>query len=1110
MTVQAKSLGFARLVGSFVTLIVVLSTVSTTTATAAESAWWHVTSELIPGTLFRGGEGQVLVVVSNLGNAAASGATVPVRVTDVLPAGLTATSVNGIAGAAAIRGEPECSVSPLECKYTGPLPPYERLEITITVKVAENARSGDENKISVVGGGVPGTSATQPVTVGTSPTPFGVEKYEFLPENEGGSLDTQAGSHPFQFTTFFSLNQTTEAAKPPALTKDLHFNLPPGFVGNPTPFPQCNEVQFASIKTFGENLCPADTAIGVAVVTVDEPSSLGLLTLPVPVFNLVPQVGEPARFGFFALDDPVVLDTSVRTGSDYGVTASVNNISQSAAVLASQVTFWGTPGDPSHNAVRGTGCIDGELLGGSCTPEGLSISEPFLTLPTSCSGPLQTTVEAESWPSPANPNGITLPPVAPTSTVSLDSCNRLSLNPAIDVAPDVQSASTPTGLTVKVQVPQGQSLAPKGLAQSAVRSTTVALPEGLTVNPAGADGLEGCSEPEIGFKEIDAMTETALFTPTLPVPFCPDASKIGTVRIKTPLLPSELVGAVYLASPAPLGEAGENPFDSLISVYIVAEDPVAGVLVKLPGEVKLTSVGELVSTFKNTPQLPFEELEVHFFGGARAPLSTPPLCKGHVEEEGRPAEEGYRTNAVIAPWSGNPPEEHSSEFDITTGPGGGPCPNGRPFSPSLSQLPFAPSLTAQATNIQAGGFSPFTMTMTREDGNQNLKAIKLHMPPGLLGTLSKVKLCEEPQADEGTCGPESEIGQTIVSVGLGGDPFTVTGGKVFVTGPYEGAPYGLSIVNPAKAGPFDLGKVVVRAKIEVDPQTAELTVTTDSSGSYAIPQMLKGIPLQIKHVNVTVDRQGFTFNPTNCNPLAITGTLTSAQEATSALKVPFQVTDCAALAFKPKFTISTSAHHTRADGASLDVKLTYPNTPQGTETNIARAKVQLPKRLPSRLTTLQKACTEAVFDANPAKCPADSMVGSATLKTPVIPVTLNGPAYFVSHGNAKFPELIVVLQGDNVTIELHGETFISKKGITTSTFGATPDAPFSSFELKLPEGPYSALAANGNLCKGTLTIPTEFVAQDGAKINQKTKIAVTGCPKKVKHHKKTTKKGKKK
>ena len=409
----------------------------------------------------------------------------------------------------------------------------------------------------------------------------------------------------------------------------------------------------------------------------------------------------------------------------------------------------------------------------------------------------------------------------------------MNFEPSIDVAPDGQQASTPTGLTVGVHVPQEASLNPSGLAEAAVKDTTVTLPAGVGLNPAGADGLQACS------------TEQVALASAAPIA-CPEASKVGTVEINTPLLPEPLVGAAYLAT------QNANPFGSLVALYIVAEDPTAGVLVKLAGEVRPDPVtGQLVSTFKETPQLPFEDLKLHFFGGSRAPLGTPALCGG------------YTTTASIAPWSGNAPVNSSSEFDVTSGPNGSAC---------ESPLPFAPSLTAGTTSIQAGGFSPFTMTMSREDGNQNLQAIQLHMPPGLLGTLSSVKLCGEPQADAGTCGPESLIGETTVSVGVGGDPYSVNGGKVYITGPYQGAPYGLSIVNPAKAGPFDLGKVVVRAKIEVDPITAALTITTDPSGPYTIPHILDGIPLQIQHVNVNINRANFTFNPTNCNKLAITGT----------------------------------------------------------------------------------------------------------------------------------------------------------------------------------------------------------------------------------------------
>jgi hypothetical protein len=836
-------------------------------------------------------------------------------------------------------------------------------------------------------------------------------------------------------------------------------------IGNPLPFAQCRLPQFLKQETFS-NECPNDTAIGVAHVKVYA-GLTGETTVTVPLFNLTPSTGEPARFGFLALTVPVYLDTSVRTGGDYGVTVSVDNITQIATFVESRVTLWGVPGDKRHDSSRGWSCIDeGDLAGGvnskpkvlPCAPTDQHLPPPFVELPTSCTGHLQTTVEADSWSKKGSFSSFA--PEVPMT--AMDGCNVLPFTPSITVAPDSRAGSMPSGLTVGVHIPQEVSLGTTGLGEADVKDTTVALPAGVALNPAAADGLLSCSEAQVALQ-------------TRAVPTCPDASKVATLEIRSPLLPNALTGEAYLAA------QNANPFGSLLALYFVAQDPVSGTLIKIAGEVKPDPVtGQLVSTFKNTPQLPFEDLKLHFFGGSRAPLSAPALCGS------------YTTGASIAPWSGNPPSTPTSTFDITTGPNNSPCTN---------PLPFAPSLTAGSTNIQTGAFSPFTMTMSREDGNQNLKAVRLNMPPGLLGTLATVKLCGEGEANAGTCGPDSLIGETVVSVGLGSTPFSVTGGRVYITAPYNGAPYGLSIVNPAKAGPFDLGNVIVRAKIEVDPITAALTVTTDNSGPYAIPQILDGIPLQIKHINVSINRANFTFNPTNCSPTAITGSLTSSEGATDALSVPFQVTNCAILAFKPRFRVSTAGKTSRTNGASLDVKLSYPKAAWGTQANIKSVKVDLPKQLPSRLTTLQKACPDSVFTQNPAACSATSRIGMATATTPIIPVGLSGPAYFVSHGGAKFPELVIVLSGYGVTVQLHGETFISPAGITSSTFRTIPDVPIGSFELKLPQGTGSALAANGNLCTSSLRMPTTFTAQNGLVIHQSTPIAVTGCAK----HKKTNK-----
>jgi hypothetical protein len=1028
-----------------------------------------------------GSDGQVIVTAANMGYTDLSGAGAPITIADKLPAGLTAVAIEGKANPGLGSSTAlTCSLEGLSCTFSGKILPYEEIRVYVSVNVNAGAKSGEVNEILASGGDALPRKVTRPIAVGNTPPSFGVENYEMTPEEENGAIDTQAGSHTFQLTTTVSLNRKrkvapcescSEEANTPELVKDLNFKLPPGLIGNPVPFPQCTLPLFLKNETF-TNECPNDTAIGVAHVKIYL-DALKEGSITVPVFNLTPSTGEPARFGFLAYTVPVYLDTSVRTGGDYGVTVSVDNITQLVSFLESSVTLWGVPGDPRHDNSRGWSCIDDGGLAGPlnnkpkilpCAATNQLRPPPFLEVPTSCTGSLQTTVEADSWSKEGSFSsfGPTVPLPA------LDGCNVLPFTPSVSVAPDGHAGSTPTGLTVGVHVPQEVSLDPNGLGEADVKDTTVTLPAGVALNPAAADGLSACSEAQIALQVHAAPT-------------CPEAAKVATLEIVSPLLPNALVGEAYLAA------QNANPFGSLVALYLVAQDPVSGTLIKLAGEVKPDPVtGQLVSTFKNTPQLPFEDLKLHFFGGSRAPLSTPALCGN------------YTTTASIAPWSGNQPLVPSSQFQVLSGPNGSACAN---------PLPFSPTLTTGSTNIQTGAFSRFTMTMSREDGNQNLKAVQLKMPPGLLGTLSTVKLCGEAEANAGTCGPESLIGETVVSVGLGGTPFSVTGGRVYITGPYSGAPFGLSIVNPAKAGPFDLGQVVVRARIEVDPINAALTITTDSSGPYAIPQILDGIPLQIKHVNVSINRPNFTFNPTNCTPTAITGALTSSEGATDALSVPFQVTNCATLVFKPQFKVSTAGKTSRAKGASLDVKLAYPKAPWGTQANIKSVKVDLPRQLPSRLTTLQQACTDGVFNRNPASCPAASRVGTATATTPIIPVGLSGPAYFVSHGGAKFPELVIVLSGYGVTVQLHGETFISPAGITSSTFRTIPDVPIGAFELKLPQGAFSALAANGNLCATTLKMPTTFTAQNGLVIHQSTPITSTGCAKhkvkkKSKHRKK--------
>jgi len=1082
--------------------------VSVASASTSTSPWLSLSSTSRPGYLHSGAEppavdGEIAATAVNVGDGTLDGSGTPLKIVDTLPAGLHAVFAQANKFGNANLDHPAilCTVVSarvVECSFAGFLSPYEQVEVLIGVTVEEGASSG-ENEVAVSGGGAPSAHIQHPVTISDLPTPFGVETYELTPEEAGGGLDRQAGSHPFQLTTVLNVNQVLEFGHkrkenvpvPVALPKDLTFNLPAGLIGNPDSYERCTIAQFMNFsKKFGlssVNECPPGSVIGVASVLLHEEEGEPIhseLLATVPIFNLTPAAGEPARFGFAPAQIPVLFDTSVRTGGDYGVTVTLSNISHQASLLSSTVAFWGVPGDPRHDALRGYVCIaetEKVLAPGSCQRSAQEHPAPFLSMPTSCSGaPLETSMLADSW---TEPHRIVSPQPDPSVPMpSMHGCGLLPFASEVRVSPDVEAGSTPSGLKVDVHVPQQEALNGEGLAPAMLKNIVVTLPEGLQLNPSAADGLQACTIEQVGLNNANDAA-------------CPDASKIANVTIKSPLLPSGqfLHGFVYLASPQNFAGPPVNPFSKHVAMYLVAKDPVSGTLIKLAGRVELggepgvtgLQPGQIRSTFANNPQLPFEDAEIEFFGGERAPLATPALCR-------LPGQEGYVTHALFEPWTNTPAHTEilpsSSEFDILSGPNGIPCAN---------PLPFAPSLTSETTDVNAGGFTPLSTTLSRPNGNQNLQSVTLHYPPGVSGMLTGVPLCSEVDANAGTCPAASQIGETIVSVGVGGDPFTVTGGKVYITEKYAGAPFGLSIVNPAKAGPFDLQEgrpIVVRGKIEIDPITSALTVTTDASGPHAIPTMVEGFALQIQHVNVLINRPGFTFNPTSCNPMSITGAIDSAEGASSPVSVPFQVANCERLAFKPKFTVSTSGKTSRANGASLHVKLAYPKAAFGTQANIRSVKVDLPKALPSRLKTLQNACLARVFEANPAACPSASIVGHAKAITPLVPVPLTGPAYFVSHGGEAFPQLIVVLQGYGVTVDLHGETFISTKGITSSTFRTVPDVPVGTFELNLPEGPYSALAANGDLCASTLTMPTVFTAQNGAVIHQSTPIEAQGCP----------------
>jgi hypothetical protein len=936
---------------------------------------------------------------------------------------------------------------------------------------------------------------------------------------------TQAGGHPWGLTTTieFANEPRGRGTSPTREPKDIVVGIPPGFLGDPLAVPRCS---LTVAVTLGN--CPAATQVGFYRL-----KWLGGKQYLGPIVDVVPEHGQSAEFALEndAHVSAVLTGHLVHTPEGYRLTVSSSGIPR-VELYRTELTFWGVPADPSHDAMRGLECAS---LGPSGSPfacdepgatGGLSSGVtpvPFLTLSTDCAaGPERATLRTDSWEEPGSVREQVYQGFAEATAAmpAVTGCDQLAFDPSIEVRPNTELADEPVGLGVSLKVPLTE--APEANATPQLRNALVTLPEGVSVNPGSVDGIQACDArgPDgINITGPESERVSASGELQLAPGHCPSASIVGEAEAITPLLGEPLKGRVFLARPqcGGAGEAACTEHDaldgSLYKLYLElggeGELATTGVHVKVAGRTEANpATGQLTTVFEENPQVPFSELKIRLNGGPRAPLANPAGCGPAV------------TSADFTPWSA-PGLTPAPESLLVSG-----TPDATPFSPPFNVVGcssppgLAPGFSAGTVTPQAGQFSAFTMNVSRKDREQYVKGVQIHTPPGLLAMLSSVPLCPEAQANDpalyGEC-TASKIGTTRVASGAGSHPFEIEG-NVYLTGSHDGAPFGLSVVTHAVAGPFNLGLVVVRARIEIDPTDSTATITTDETGPYSLPQIIFGVPLRLKQITVNIDRPGFMFNPTNCKGQQITARISGNQNAAAGVSSPFAAGGCKSLAFQPRFTASTSGHTSRANGASLDAKVTYPLFRAGSQANISYVKVELPKQLPSRLTTLQKACTDSVFNSNPAACPSASIIGIARTSTPLLPAppgrdtnNLTGPVYFVSHGGEAFPSLIVVLQGDGVRVDLTGTTFISKAGITSSTFKTVPDVPVNTFEIYLPEGRFSALAANGNLCKeaSKLKMPTELVAQNGAVLKQATPVAITGCPKAKMTKKKTKKRTKK-
>jgi len=1035
--------------------------------------------------------------VENIGSEETSG---EITLKDILPAGLSSDHVaiyySGVKGAD--FSQFLCPTSTTECKFPGifgefhiyeGLKPGEKLFMFVRVPVPSTFEGPLEVVSQVSGGGAPPVESG--ATNQASPNPgFGLLHFNSsLTDASRVNPYTQAGGHPFQFTTNFSFESYSCANEesqdqgwvesgtcPVNDPKDAVSDLPPGLIINPQGVPHC------ALAEFWAGECSTKDVVGWAGVQAFGWAE-GALRWVSPVFNLQPTGAYPGELGFDVGDTPLVLITSgLRSAGDYGVTAS--SVAIEASLTRVSLNLWGVPAEAGHDLMRGgttsnnnNGCFAfGESTGflsipgmeENCEAMGISASAeveptPFISMPTECSGePLTISGRYDAWQAQgefAN-SSVELPPV--------DGCNQLSFEPTIESRPTTSLADAPSGLEFNLHIPQSEDA--EGVATPALKEAVVKLPPGLTLNPASAEGLGGCTEAQVALHVEEAA-------------HCPDTSKLGSVEVNTRLLAEPLDGFLYLAAPH------QNPSHSLIAGYIVLEGQ--GVRIKLAAHFETDpQTGQITTRFTENPQVPFENLKLHIFGGARGALRTPPVCGN------------YQTTTSLTPFSApesGPPAQPGSSFETSATEGGGACPH------SAAEEPNAPRFRAGTETPQAGSYSPFAFKLVREDGSQELGSIETTLPPGLLGRLAGIPYCPdtaiaaaaarsgaEEQASP-SCPAASELGSVGVKAGAGPTPLDVSG-QAYLAGPYRGAPLSVAIVTPALAGPFDLGTVVVRAALYVNPETAQITARSDP-----IPTILEGIPLDLRSITVKLNRPNFTLNPTNCSELGFSGSALSVLGSAAPLAQRFQVGGCFALPFKPQLSLQLKGATQRAGNPALTATLKMP----AGDADVAAAQVTLPPAELLDNAHIGTVCTKPVFAEGAKlgeKCPPASIYGFAKAETPLLEKPLEGPVYLRSPlPGHKLPDLAAALNGQ-IDVALIGKVDTGKGGGIRNTFEMVPDAPVSKFVLSLDGASKGLLQNSLPLCGGSQHATALFSGQNTKSV-ESTPLLKVRCAKR--HGKRT-------
>jgi uncharacterized repeat protein (TIGR01451 family) len=987
-----------------------------------------------------------LVTVENTGDVETDGSLV--EFTGSLPGGFTVSTVFLSAGPYTF----DCSGTvpgsqAFTCTTTDVMPVNFPAFFQVEASVDPTASGTLTSSFGISGGGASPASTVDATRISTETPGFGFDAFDGqLVADPAGNPFTQAAGRPFAISTNILLNTFTHPTEttvwPVEPLKNLSVELPPGLVGNPTALGQCTFEQMANPTG---PLCPTSSQVGIVNVRFNGNPVL----TRTPVFNIVPPDDVAARFAFSASGSLITLDAAVRTGSDYGLTVMSRNAPEAVAITGVNIEFWGYPADPIHDPERA--CPGG---GFGCATE--AQLRPFLRNTTSCTPlgvGLETRVRADSWYDPgdfATASFVShLPPAFPFPSTEWGDpqgptgCEDVPFDATLTAVPAVPArANTPSGFAFDLSIPQNDD----AIAQSDLKKAVVTLPEGVRVSPPSAQGLEGCASSEI-----------ALSSATMPS--CPDGSKIGSLTIETPLLKDELKGSVYLAKPF------DNPSNTLLGLYLVAKGP--GIVIKLPGRVDADpETGQLTTTFDNNPQLPFSNLHLEFDNSSRTALVLPRRCGT------------YTTHAVLTGWSGKTAVSDSS-FDIDVNSKGVPCPATPQFSPDLEAGTVSPV---------AGTHSPFVLNLSRDDVDEELRTLSIDMPAGLLAKIKGVPRCPAAQAAAGTCGEGSRVGSVTTGAGAGATPFFL-GGEVFFSGPYKGAPFSLSIVVPAVAGPFDLGTVVVRAAIHVDRKTTALRVVSDP-----LPTILQGIPLQIREVRVLIDRERFILNPTSCKVKSIGATVGSTEGSTAKLSDRFQVGDCGRLPLRPRMSLRVGAKgRTHANGATPLVT-TLRQSPG--QTGLKSVGVQLPLIINGRLDVINDACTPEQFEQNAAKNCANARTGVAVARTPLLADPLKGSVYFVEKPSGRgLPNLVVALRGE-VDVDLVGTIKIPSSNKLGTVFKTIPDVPVSSFKLTLFAGRNGAIGLTKGLCSRAArraTASLRFVGQNGKHIAKRQRLRIRGC-----------------